>query len=102
SGYGRRPVSCRAAAGGADGSGGGRRWHLVRADVQYRAYGRSRASGRRPRALARRRDAAKEDEMSWIGDTFAGMKRIIQLDSDVERLRQSVEKMNGTVVDHEK
>ena len=40
--------------------------------------------------------------MSWIGDTFAGMKRIIQLDSDVERLRQAVEKVDGTVVDHEK
>lgn len=40
--------------------------------------------------------------MSWIGDTFAGMKRIIQLDSDVERLRQAVEKVDDTVVDHEK
>jgi hypothetical protein len=40
--------------------------------------------------------------MSWIGDTFAGMKRIIQLDSDVERLRHAVEKLDGTVVDHEK
>ena len=40
--------------------------------------------------------------MSWIGDTFAGMKRIIQLDSDVERLRKAVEKVDGTVVDHEK
>ena len=40
--------------------------------------------------------------MSWISDTFAGMKRIIQLDSDVERLRQAVEKIDTAVTDHEK
>jgi hypothetical protein len=40
--------------------------------------------------------------LSWISDTFAGMKRIIQLDSDVERLRQAVEKIDTAVTDHEK
>ena len=42
------------------------------------------------------------EAVSWIGDTFAGMKRIIQLDSDVERLRGAVEKIDDTVTDHEK
>ena len=40
--------------------------------------------------------------MSWIGDTLAGMKRIVQLDSDVARLRSSLEKAEGTALDHEK
>ena len=40
--------------------------------------------------------------MSWISDTFAGMKRIMQLDSDVERLRAAVEKLDTNVTDHEK
>lgn len=40
--------------------------------------------------------------MSWISDTFAGMRRIIQLDSDVERLRAAVEKTDAAVTDHEK
>ncbi|MBV9931610.1 MAG: hypothetical protein JO013_11790 [Alphaproteobacteria bacterium] len=40
--------------------------------------------------------------MSWIGDTLAGMKRIVQLDSDVARLRASLEKTEAAVLDHEK
>lgn len=40
--------------------------------------------------------------MSWIGETFAGMKRIIQLDGDVARLRQAVEKSDTIVLDQEK
>ena len=40
--------------------------------------------------------------MSWIGDTFAGIKRIIQLDADVARLHAAVEKTETRVMDHEK
>lgn len=40
--------------------------------------------------------------MSWISDTFAGMRRIIQLDGDVARLRAAVEKTDTVVLDHEK
>lgn len=40
--------------------------------------------------------------MSWISDTFAGIKRNIQLDGDVRRLQQAVEKMDALTRDHEK
>lgn len=40
--------------------------------------------------------------MSWMGDTLAGIKRIVQLDSDVARLRSSLEKAEAVGVDHEK
>lgn len=33
--------------------------------------------------------------MSWISDTFAGLKRIMQLDSDVEQLKRGVEKIDA-------
>jgi hypothetical protein len=37
-----------------------------------------------------------------MGDTLAGIKRIVQLDSDVARLRSSLEKAEAVGVDHEK
>lgn len=40
--------------------------------------------------------------MSWIGDTVAGIKRIIQLDTDVARLKRDVEKAETILMDHEK
>lgn len=40
--------------------------------------------------------------MSWARDTFAGLKRIIQLDSDVAQLKQAVEKIDAIALDHEK
>lgn len=40
--------------------------------------------------------------MSWIGDTVAGIKRIIQLDTDVARLQRDVENVKATVMEHEK
>ncbi len=40
--------------------------------------------------------------MSWIGDTFAGLKRLIQLDADVARLDRSVEEIESDVKDHDK
>ena len=40
--------------------------------------------------------------MSWMADTISGMKRIIQLDADVERVRAAVEKLDAAVIDHEK
>jgi hypothetical protein len=40
--------------------------------------------------------------MSWIADTLSGMKRIVQLDTDVARLRSSLEKAEATALDHEK
>jgi hypothetical protein len=40
--------------------------------------------------------------MSWIGDTFAGVKRIMLLDSDVTRLQRAVERMDAVSMDHEK
>lgn len=39
--------------------------------------------------------------MSWIGDTVAGIKRIIQLDTDVARLQRDVEKAEAIVMGHE-
>jgi hypothetical protein len=44
----------------------------------------------------------QEKSVSWISDVVAGMKRVIQLDNDVERLRTAVEKTESTVTDHEK
>lgn len=40
--------------------------------------------------------------MSWISDTFAGLKRIMQLDSDVAQLKRAVEKIDAIALDHEK
>lgn len=40
--------------------------------------------------------------MSWVGDTFAGLKRLIQLDADVARLDRSVEKIETEVRDHDR
>jgi hypothetical protein len=40
--------------------------------------------------------------VSWIGDTVAGIKRIIQLDTDVARLQRDVEKAETVLRDHEK
>ena len=40
--------------------------------------------------------------MSWIGDTVAGIKRIIQLDTDVARLQRDVREAERMVADHER
>lgn len=40
--------------------------------------------------------------MSWIGDTVAGIKRIIHLDSDVARPQRDVDKAEAIVMGHEK
>lgn len=40
--------------------------------------------------------------MSWIGDTVAGIKRIIQLDTDGARLQRDVENAETVLRDHEK
>lgn len=40
--------------------------------------------------------------MSWIGDSVAGIKRIIQLDTDVARLQRDVAKVEASFLDHEK
>jgi hypothetical protein len=40
--------------------------------------------------------------VSWIGDTVAGIKRIIQLDADVARLQRDVENVKAVVMEHEK
>ena len=40
--------------------------------------------------------------MSWIADTLSGMKSLIQLDTDVARLRASLDKIEATVLEHEK
>lgn len=40
--------------------------------------------------------------MSWIGDTVAGIKRIMQLDADVARLQRDVENVKAVVMKHEK
>ncbi|HEU0100269.1 MAG TPA: hypothetical protein VFQ67_16040 [Allosphingosinicella sp.] len=39
--------------------------------------------------------------MSWIGDTVAGIKRIIQLDGDVARLQRQMDKAETIVMGHE-
>ena len=40
--------------------------------------------------------------MSFFGDTFTGLKRLIQLDADVARLDRSVQKIETDVRDHDK
>ena len=40
--------------------------------------------------------------MSWIGETVAGIKRIIQLDTDVARLQRDVRGAEIMVADHER
>jgi hypothetical protein len=40
--------------------------------------------------------------VSWIGDTVAGIKRIIQLDGDVARLQRDVREAEIMVADHER
>jgi hypothetical protein len=40
--------------------------------------------------------------MSWISDTFAGLKRSIRLDADVARLERSMEKIEAIGLDHER
>ncbi len=40
--------------------------------------------------------------MSWISDTVAGIKRIIQLETDVARFQRDVENAETIVMDHEK
>lgn len=40
--------------------------------------------------------------MSWIGNTVAGIKRVIQLDADVARLQRDVETVKAAVMEHEK
>ena len=40
--------------------------------------------------------------VSWFGDAFAGIKRIIQLDADVARLHAAAEKTETRFLDHEK
>lgn len=40
--------------------------------------------------------------MSWVRDTVAGIKRIIQLDADVARLQRDVENVKAVVMEHEK
>jgi len=39
--------------------------------------------------------------VSWIGDTVAGIRRIIQLDTDVARLQRDVEKAETAIKEHE-
>lgn len=39
--------------------------------------------------------------MSLFGDTVAGIKRIIQLDTDVARLKRDVERAEATLTVHE-
>jgi hypothetical protein len=40
--------------------------------------------------------------VSFFSDTFAGLKRLIQLDADVARLDRSVQKIETDVRDHDK
>jgi hypothetical protein len=40
--------------------------------------------------------------VSWISDTFAGIKRIMLLDSDVARLQRAADKADAIGNDHEK
>ena len=40
--------------------------------------------------------------MSWVGQAFSAVRRIIELDGDVQRLRQSVERTGAKVDDHER
>ena len=40
--------------------------------------------------------------MSWIGDTFAGIRRIMLLDADVARLQRAADKADAIGIDPEK
>lgn len=40
--------------------------------------------------------------MSWISDTFAGVKRLMLLDADVARLQRAADKADAIGIDHEK
>ena len=40
--------------------------------------------------------------MSWFGDAFRGLKRIIQLDANVSRLERQAERADAMLWDHEK
>ena len=40
--------------------------------------------------------------MSWIGDIFAGTKRIIQLDADVARMEKTIERIETDIRNHER
>ncbi len=40
--------------------------------------------------------------MSWISNTFAGIKRIMLLDADVARLQAAADKADAIGNDHEK
>lgn len=40
--------------------------------------------------------------MSWISDTFAGVRRIMLLDADVARLQRAADKADAIGMDHEK
>jgi hypothetical protein len=44
---------------------------------------------------------AQTPQVSWIGDTVAGIRRIIQLDTDVARLQRDVEKAEIAIAEHE-
>ncbi len=39
--------------------------------------------------------------MSWMGDAVAGIRRIIQLDTDVARLQRDMEKAETVIMGHE-
>ena len=40
--------------------------------------------------------------MSWISDTFAGIKRLMLLDAEVVRLQRAADKADAIGFDHEK
>lgn len=40
--------------------------------------------------------------MSWISDTFAGVRRIMLLDADIARLQRAADKADAIGIDHEK
>lgn len=40
--------------------------------------------------------------MSWISDTFAGIKRLMLLDAEVARLQRAADRADATGLDHEK
>jgi hypothetical protein len=40
--------------------------------------------------------------VSWISNTFAGVKRLMQLDADVTRLQKAADKADAINFDHEK
>jgi hypothetical protein len=40
--------------------------------------------------------------VSWISDTFAGIKRLMLLDAEIARLQRAADKAEATGLDHEK